>query len=30
MIFQLWGPKVTRVELAMGGERIPMSASVDG
>jgi maltooligosyltrehalose trehalohydrolase len=30
MLFQLRGPKVTTVEIAIGGERIPMSASVDG
>ena len=30
MIFQLWGPKVTTVEIAIGGERIPMNASSSG
>jgi maltooligosyltrehalose trehalohydrolase len=30
MIFQLWAPKVTSVEIAIGGERIPMSTRVDG
>jgi maltooligosyltrehalose trehalohydrolase len=30
MIFQLWAPKVTTVEIAIGGERIPMSTRVDG
>jgi maltooligosyltrehalose trehalohydrolase len=30
MIFQLWGPKVTTVEIAIGGERIPMNASPSG
>jgi maltooligosyltrehalose trehalohydrolase len=30
MIFQLGGPKVTTVEIAIGGERIPMNASPSG
>ncbi len=30
MIFQLWGPKLTTVEIAIGGERTPMNASING
>jgi maltooligosyltrehalose trehalohydrolase len=30
MIFQLWSPQATTVELTIGGERIPMTAGHDG